>query len=67
MSCPVKSISDYPCVKCKKHVVSDAIECSICNSWCHRVCAKMSKKELNVFSKYDLYWYCIDCMNLFPF
>ena len=63
----VTSIDDFPCVKCNRQVISDAIECSICNIWCHRVCAKMSKKELITLSENDLYWYCIECMNLFPY
>ena len=36
----------FPCITCKKEVIDDAIECSICKQWCHRKCSKLSKKQL---------------------
>ena len=57
----------YPCAKCDKEVVTEAIECSICYKWCHRICAKLSLKNLNKFSQDDQYWYCFKCCELFPY
>ena len=57
----------YPCLKCNKNVVNDAIECSLCLAWSHRSCAKLSKKELQLLSFDDNYWYCKDCIAVFPY
>ena len=57
----------YPCSYCGKNVISDAIECSLCMLWCHRSCAKLSKKQLEILSKDNDYWYCKSCKSVFPF
>ncbi len=57
----------YPCSHCNKNVYSDAIECPICMLWCHRTCAKLSLKKLQVLSDTNEYWYCNKCAVLFPF
>ena len=57
----------YPCLQCNKDVVNDAIECSLCLSWSHRSCAKLSKKDLQLLSRDGNYWYCTDCISVFPY
>ena len=57
----------YPCIKCNKEVVSDAIECSICLQWCHRACGKISLKDFKKLNEEDEYWYCFKCCELFPY
>ena len=57
----------YPCVSCKKDVINDAIECSLCNKWCHIKCSKLSKKRFEFLSREGEYWYCVSCIKLFPF
>ena len=57
----------YPCLKCNKNVLSDAIECSLCLAWSHRTCAKLSKKELQLLSRNEHYWYCYECSIIFPY
>ena len=61
------NIIEYPCLICKKEVITDAIECSVCRNWLHRNCAKLSKKDLIKLSNNDYYWYCVHCTVLFPF
>jgi hypothetical protein len=61
------SDGDYFCGLCNKSVVNDCIECSICNCWVHRYCAKLSKKSLKEKSSNDMYWYCKICEEIFPF
>ena len=62
-----KTEVQYPCIKCYKEVVCDAIECSLCLSWCHRNCAKMSRKELQKLSQNEYYWFCLNCRESFPY
>lgn len=57
----------YPCILCNKNVVIDAIECSLCLRWVHRKCAKLTKRQLDLFSKNGNDWYCIYCISVFPF
>ena len=57
----------FPCSKCFKEVEHDAIECSLCEKWTHRNCAKLSKVKLAYFSKNDIRWYCLNCIDIFPF
>ena len=61
------AITNYPCLKCNKEVVSDAVECSICEKWCHRACGKLSIKKLRELSESDQYWFCLECSAIFPF
>ena len=58
---------EYPCLLCKKDVINDAIQCSICLTWLHRNCAKLSKTELRKLSNDNYHWFCIACKNIFPF
>ena len=60
-------MSDFPCTICSKTVLTDAIECSLCYNWCHRICAKLSKQKLKILSDSDQYWYCKNCLEIFPF
>lgn len=46
---------------------TDAVECSLCANWIHRVCAKISKKTLKDLSTTDDYWYCKNCSVVLPF
>ena len=48
----------YPCSICRKNVVNDAILCDICNCWVHRTCAKLSKKQLQLKSNSNYYYFC---------
>ena len=57
----------YPCVKCRKNVITDVVECSICKLWCHRNCAKLSKRALSKLDDDNEYWYCELCEVIFPF
>ena len=57
----------YPCLKCHREVIDDAIECFLCEKWCHRLCAKLSKTKLVELSKDYAKWYCIYCSKVFPF
>lgn len=57
----------YPCCSCRKETIIDAIECSLCKNWSHRKCCKLSKKELISLSRSDAYWYCCNCVCLFPY
>ena len=61
-----ESVSEFLCSKCNLLVLDDAIECSLCKQWSHRVCAKLSKKELRLKSE-NVYWYCNNCTCMFPF
>ena len=61
------SEASYPSLKCNKNVSSDAIECYLCLSWSHRTCAKLTKKELELLSINDNYWYCNECLAVFPY
>ena len=61
------SVVNYPCLACKKEVIYDAIECSLCKTWVHRQCAKISKKELKKFASPDCNWYCFSCKDVFPY
>ena len=45
----------------------DAIECSMCEKWSHRVCASLSKIKLKHFSNDNINWNCNNCKSLFPF
>ena len=60
-------MSDFPCIICAKAVLNDAIECSLCCNWCHRICAKLSKQKLRTLSDNDQYWYCKTCLEIFPY
>ena len=62
-----KTKESYPCVVCYKEVISDAIECSLCQNWLHRKCAKLSKKELVKLSNEMYNWYCYKCDTIFPY
>ena len=43
------------------------MECSLCIRWCHRKCAKLSKKELQQLELQNEYWHCLFCRETFPF
>lgn len=58
---------EYPCIYCKRDVILDCIECSLCKKWAHRVCAKLSKKQLCKLEGDDHYWFCDNCVECFPF
>ena len=60
-------VIEFPCLKCGKEVVNDAIECTLCRAWTHRNCAKLSKAQLYKLSMNDCYWFCLKCKDLFPF
>ena len=57
----------YPCSLCSKNVVNDAIYCDICGFWVHRSCSKLSKKQLDIKSNPDYYYFCPKCAELMPF
>ena len=57
----------YPCIKCSKDVKHDAIECSMCAKWSHRVCASLRTIKSKYFSNDNINWYCNDRKTLFPF
>ena len=48
-------------------MITNAIECSLCLRWCHVKCAKLKKKEFNELSITENYWYCKECINIFPY
>ena len=58
---------DFPCNVCKREVVTDAIECSLCETWSHRTCAKLSRKQFKCYESDNVYWYCFECSYVFPF
>lgn len=58
---------EYPCGICKKEVISDAIECTICRKWIHRICGKLTKRKLEQLGKEEGDWYCELCKHVFPF
>ena len=57
----------YPCGVCQKNVISDAIECSLCELWIHRKCTLLTKNQMKAKSKDGIYWYCPNCTATFPF
>ena len=57
----------FPFKLCYRNVQTDAIECSLCQVWVHRKCAKITKHELNLFCKSGNDWYCRCCEQVFPF
>lgn len=59
--------TEYPCSVCKKEVITDAIECDICNLWTHRVCGKLKKRAFDVLSRSDMHYSCPSCSTLFPY
>ena len=61
------SKTTFPCLKCNKNGITDAIECSLCLYWCHRSCANLSKKEMQVLNCEKYYWYCLKCEQEMPF
>ena len=63
----VEDTVDYYCGNCHLLVTDDCIECSLCNRWVHRQCAKLSKRQLKDKSNMNVYWYCFDCTDSFPF
>ena len=58
---------DFPRAVCKREVVTDAIECSLCETWSHRSCANLSRKQFKCYESENMYWYCNDCAYVFPF
>ena len=59
---------DFPCLRCKEHVKknSEAIQCSLCDHWVHKICEKMSDETFKVLSKASqdaggMYWACTAC------
>ena len=63
----VNSYDYFPCSFCRKNVLTDAIECSLCKEWSHRICAKLKKKQLEYFELTETDWYCNLCKSVFPF
>ena len=56
----------FPCGVCKKNVVINAIECSLCLQWVHLKCGNLKKSDL-VRLEGDIVWQCRNCVALFPF
>ena len=61
------SYAEYPCGMCSAEVKDDSIECSLCQKWIHRICAKLSIEQLNCKSNNNNDWYCANCKDIFPF
>ena len=57
----------YPCLKCQKNVLTDAVECCLCKKWLHRTCAMLSKNELRIIDEQDKIWLCFLCECTMPF
>ena len=57
----------FPCIKCNKEVIDDAIQCDLCNHWIHRSCAKITRKDLIKKSSQNQYYFCFSCTEVFPF
>ena len=58
---------NFPCSGCNSEVVSDAIQCDLCQLWTQRVCAKLKKYDINRLSHNDYYYYCPVCKTIFPY
>lgn len=70
-----KTTSDSDCVACNAEVKTgqDALECTMCEKWCHRYCP--STKQTNIRDAvYDAHcdpdddqpWFCLVCMPMLP-
>ena len=57
----------FPCIVCKQNVITEAIECSLCEQWVHRKCAKLSIKQIKYLGATNINWYCEVCKDVFPF
>ena len=56
----------FPCGFCGKDVVTNAIECTLCECWIYKKCANLSVNELRKLSSQNGWW-CKNCIMLFPF
>ena len=54
---------DYYCLVCKKVCNHGCIMCNNCKSWIHFRCTKMTKKQINRFSRTDDQYYCAPCIS----
>ena len=65
--CFTMTRTEYPCGICSAEVKDDSIECSLCQKWIHRICAKLSTEQLNCKGNNNNDWYCANCKDIFPF
>ena len=58
--------NSFLCGICSKEVITNAIECCLCNYWIHNRCADLTKRELTKL-KGEAYWCCKNCKTALPF
>ena len=56
----------FPCGICHKEVITNVIECSFCECWIHKKCAKLSLNNLRKLNS-QAGWWCQNCIMLFIF
>ena len=54
---------DYYCLVCKQLCNHGCIMCNKYQSWIHFKCTKMTKKQINRFSRSDDKYYCTPCIS----
>jgi hypothetical protein len=57
----------YPCIKCKKNVGRNSVQCKTCQLWIHTECGAISKELFSVLANPAKYsagatWNCDCCM-----
>ena len=55
--------TDYSCLVCQKLCNDGCIMCNKCNAWIHFKCTKMTKKQINRYSRTTELYYCSACIS----
>ena len=56
----------FPCGICRKNVITNAIECSLCKQWIHLKCNNLKKNDLVKLEGSEI-WQCKNCVSLLLF
>jgi signal recognition particle GTPase len=65
---PGRKQPKHPCITCGKNVTGAAVQCTLCNLWCHKQCTNLSEsafKGLMLQAKEvgTAYWACRSCLS----
>ena len=61
---PIPENPEFPCLQCHTEVSVDdeAMQCDVCDLWCHRQCSYMSAEEYKFLQQQeDFDWTCAQC------
>lgn len=52
------------CYLCSKICLTDSVFCDLCDTWLHRKCLKMTKKQYDSLGKSPLPYFCPKCISI---